>query len=31
LKNFYGDETYIDDFTILILKRNAKEISSSEK
>ncbi len=30
LKLFYGDETYIDDFTILILKRNAKDISSTE-
>jgi serine phosphatase RsbU (regulator of sigma subunit) len=31
LKQFYGSEAYIDDFTILILKRNNKDNITSEK
>ena len=31
LKQFYGSETYIDDFTLLILRRKGKDIISSEK
>ena len=31
LKQFYGSETYIDDFTLLILRRKGKDTISSEK